>query len=664
MTRMSTDRACRVTCLAVFVLGQVLATPAVAQNNVLADWMKRLQATAGSPPPAVEMAEQAAAEAEGAESDANGASVKRRPSGLIDIHVRNASIAAILDLLSYEFELNIVSTDGVDQRVSANLYGVSLEEALEAILKPRQYTFLRAGKVIYVGTVEELSALLPPPETRVFYVQHLSRKEAARAARTLLSATGQVVGDEDLNAGASGGAAGAGAIGAEVESVASVSYLVVTDYPDRLNAIGDLLKQLDVRPKQVLIEATILRATLNEDNQFGVDFTLLGGVDFENVNSTSNAANNLATGALPAEEFQETTFNVNTAFTGGLPGGFSFGIIRNSVAAFVRALEDVTDVTVVANPKVVALNRQSAEVIVGRRDGYLTTTVTETAAVQTVEFLETGTQIRFRPVISDDGTVRLDVHPKDSNGGLTADNLPFEETTEAQAQVVVRDGHTVLIGGLFRERTISAQSQLPVLGDLPGAGVLFQRSLDQTVREEVIILLTIHVLDSEVDPDFQAEVQNDIERIRAGARRGLLGSGRERLAQAYYQEALTQIESGDLERALLNVRMALHNNPRHLAALRLRDQLMHTAKWDNDGTRGRTLLLEMLGQTPDPVTLPDLNRPAEDWRLLRGAPVGHADDGPVSAPAGVSAPSVRPVPVRRSAPPPQPRPAVIVEDLP
>jgi type IV pilus assembly protein PilQ len=209
-----------------------------------------------------------------------------------------------------------------------------------------------------------------------------------------------------------------------------------------------------------------------------------------------------------------------------------------------------------------------------QHDGYLTTTVTETAAVQTVEYLETGTQLRFRPVINDDGTVQLLVHPKDSNGGLTSANLPFEETTEAQADILLRDGDTILIGGLFRERTVGSRSQVPVLGNIPVAGLLFQSRNDQTVREEVIILLTVHVLKETAQERQQfRELLDNVERVRVGTRVGLLGTGRERLAQAFYHEALRQLDEGDPERALLNVRITLNNQPKHMAAIRLQERL-------------------------------------------------------------------------------------------
>jgi type IV pilus assembly protein PilQ len=541
--------------------------------------------------------------------------VSANETGFLDVHVREMDIATALEMLSYEARANIVTSTSVGGTVSANLYGVTLDQALEAILTPSQFTYARSGNTVFVGRPEELVALMPPPVTRVFRLKYIRPAEAAAAVRAILGQEANIVegGAEDDESGG-----GQGRSPTEMGPV-GVDYLIVTAQPAAMAQVESLLNEIDRRPKQVLIEATVLRATLNESNEFGIDFTFLGGVDFENVGSISNASSNLQTGLLPSEDLQRTTFNINTDFAGNVgDGGFTFGLITNNIASFIRALEAITDVTVVANPKVVALNKQPGEVIVGRRDGYLTTTVTETAAVQTVEFLETGTQIRFRPVINDDGTIRMSVHPKDSNGGLTDAQLPFEETTEAHADILVNDGDTVLIGGLFRERTTRSRSQIPVLGDIPWAGLLFGSTSDQTLREEVIILLTVHVIkESEAEQEHYEDLLDDVERVRVGARKGLLGTGRERLAQAYYHEALKNLEEGKVGAALLNVRLALHNQPRHLASIKLKEQLVGRRMWDDEGSRMRNFALKLI----------DAERPTSDMSRFGRPEIPSIADG-------------------------------------
>lgn len=518
-------------------------------------------------------------------------------TGLLNVHVHDVDLSAVLEILSYQSKTNIVAGPSVSGTISANLYDVTLMEALEAVLAPHNLSYRRVGKTIFVGTVEELDKHRDPPETRVFPLRYISTSEGRKALEAVLGERGEVAVATAASEGASSGGSSSGGGAEEGNDDVGTRYLLVTTYPDLFAPVERVLAKIDVRPPQILIESTILRATLNDSNELGIDFSVLGGVDFRMVGASNPAAANVTVGALPTDEFDSTNFNVRTGFSGNVGnGGLSFGIIKNNVGIFLKALESVTDVVVVANPKIVTLNNQPAEVIVGRRDGYLTTTVTETAAVQTVEFLETGTQIKLTPHINADGTVRLRVRPKDSNGGLTSDNLPFEETTEANTSLLVEDGHTVLIGGLFRERTTRSRSQIPLLGGIPLAGALFRSSVDGTIREEVIILLTVHVLKDDAEEQrTYTELLADVERVRVGTRRGLLGIGRERLAQAFYQEAIRQQELGNLDAALLNARMALHNNPKLMPAITLKERLLGRRIWSDEGSRIRNFALELIG---------------------------------------------------------------------
>ena len=377
-------------------------------------------------------------------------------------------------------------------------------------------------------------------EMRVFRLNHISATVAEEFIKPLLGADCAVTRTIETETG----------IGPDSESVggfapAGGEVLIVIGPPEQLGWISAAIAEIDVRPAQVLVEATIMRATLNEQNALGIDFNTLCGVDLQLMQANSPGITDLSVGNLPSSRLDDLSTTIRTDFNDMiLGGGFTFGIIKDHVAAFIRALEQITDVTVMANPKVLTLNKQRGEVMVGRRDGYLTTTVTETAAVQTVEYLETGTKLLFRPFVTRDGFVRMEIHPEDSNGGLTANNLPFEETTEATTNILIQDGHTILIGGLFRERTNTSRSQVPVVGNIPILGHLFGVQQDQTTREEVIILLTVHILeDSEGERALIEGLDEDVERLWVGARRGLMGTGRELLAESRYQRALEALHA-------------------------------------------------------------------------------------------------------------------------
>ena len=514
--------------------------------------------------------------------------------GLLQLHVRDLELATVIRMLSVHAQRNIITAPGITGTVNAELHGVTFEEALDAVLRSQGLKAVTDKNFVFIITQEEYDQMIDADrrlEARLFKLSYLSATEAYQLIAPLLSPDGKAAQTSAAETGVASSPESAGG-----DSLALQDCLVVSDYPQNLNNIARLLKELDGRPKQVLVEATILRAQLRDNNELGIDFNILAGVDFERVSATSNGGTSINIGPVPPAEFQDGLMAGNTGFASTVStGGLTFGVIKDKIAVFIRALEQVTDATVLANPKVLALNKQRAEIIVGRRDGYLTTTVTETAAIQTVEFLETGTQLLFRPFIGNDGYVRMEIHPEDSSGGLTSANLPFEETTEVTANILVRDGHTILIGGLFRERLTAGRAQVPLLGSIPGLGLLFQRINDESAREEVIILLTVHIIKDTPEEDAQFEaLAEDVERIRVGARRRVLGLGRERLAQAHYQWAVEHVQRGELGQAWWDVNFALFNNTRMLAAIKLEERLRRQRVWDEEGTHMRSFIRELI----------------------------------------------------------------------
>jgi type IV pilus assembly protein PilQ len=520
--------------------------------------------------------------------------------GLLELHVRDLDLHTVLRMLSVQGRRNIITSPGIEGTVNAELHGVTFEEALEAILRSQGLKAVTDRNFVYIITQEQYDEMVGADrklQARLFKLTYVTSTEAFQLITPMLSPDGKAAQTAAAEVGIASTPEAAGG-----DNLAIQDCIVVTDYPENLENIARVLRELDVRPRQVLIEATIMRAQLRDNNELGIDFNIVCGIDFEGINATSIGGTNLTLGPVPPEQFNNGLISTNTDFAGTVnAGGWTFGVIKNNIAVFIRALEQVTDATVMANPKVLALNKQRGEIIVGRRDGYLTTTVTETAAVQTVEFLETGTQLLFRPFIGDDGWVRMEIHPEDSSGGLTSANLPFEETTEVTANIMVRDGHTILIGGLFRERTNAGRAQVPGLGSIPGLGLLFQRINDESAREEVIILLTVHVIKDTPEEDAMFEgLAEDVERLRVGSRRRLLGIGRERLAQAHYKWAVEHLQQGDLSAALWDVNFALHNSTRMLPAIKLEERIRQQRMWDEEGTRMRDFVRKLIeGSGPD-----------------------------------------------------------------
>ena len=222
---------------------------------------------------------------------------------------------------------------------------------------------------------------------------------------------------------------------------------------------------------------------------------------------------------------------------------------------------------------------------VGSQLGYRTAITTETATAQDVKFLETGTRLIFRPYIGDNGYIRLEIHPEDSSGSVDSQGLPSKFVTQVTTNIMVKDGHTIVIGGLFRESTTRSRTQVPFLGSLPGVGPLFRKQTDQTIREEDIILLTPHIVkDDAAYSEFSEQELKQTERIRVGMRKGLMPWGRERLAESWYQNAVNEMNKPhpDRNKALFHLNCAIHLNPKFTEAMEMRAQ---THRHGSDGDR-------------------------------------------------------------------------------
>src|SRR4029079_1918560 len=158
--------------------------------------------------------------------------------------------------------------------------------------------------------------------------------------------------------------AGIAADGGETggDSHAVEDMLVITDFPENLDKVRKILKEVDHRPQQVMVEATILRASLSEDNALGVDFNVLAGVKFTDLTTAAGqiTGQSVKAGATP-DSGGAGSIGTGNSFTSSIPGGMKVGFVSDNVNVFVAALEGVTDTTVLANPKVLALNKQKGE---------------------------------------------------------------------------------------------------------------------------------------------------------------------------------------------------------------------------------------------------------------------------------------------------------------
>jgi type IV pilus assembly protein PilQ len=542
--------------------------------------------------PGADNATPAAAEsaAPPASTNLNSAVVNVGVDGIVEqFNAQDLDINSALHFLSLQSHRNIIASKDVKGTVTANLYNVTFQEALDALLRPNGFDYIEKGNFIYVYTTKELEEIRKRERhtaNRIYRLHYVNATDALALIKPMLSSSGTTALTPAEVTGLPTGVTDTGGM-----NNADDDTLVINDFPENLNDIEHALKDIDVRPKQVLIESTILNAQLTDQNALGVDLVSLSGANFSNLlsggftNNASGASSGTTTGttgtplngpnSIANTYTQATQGHVSTDFASQVPsGGLSVGFLSNNIAFFVRALESVTDTTVIANPKILALNKQKGEVHIGGELGYITTTTSTTTSQQTVQFIDTGTKLIFRPYIGDDGYVRMEIHPEESTGSIDAKGVPQTETTEVTSNVMVKDGRTLVIGGLFSEATTASRGQVPIIGNIPILGVPFRQTNDNTVRTETIILITPHIIndDTAIYEESQKESE-DVTRMMLGARSGLQPWGRDRIAQFWYSKARDAADKGDKEKAIMYTDWALNTNPRFVEASKLREQL-------------------------------------------------------------------------------------------
>lgn len=519
-------------------------------------------------------------EGEGSDLLPVGQTVGTGKTGLIEIHIENQDVTKILKLLSLQSQRNIVASRNVSGSLSADLYGVDFYEALEAVLHANGFGYVEKGNFIYVYTAEELAAIQVVDRkvvTRVRRLNYINAAYAATVVQPMLSEQGSVA----VNAAnASGIQVTVGDIGGD--RFMHRDTLVIRDYQDNLDEIFAIMDELDVRPPQIQIEATILDVRMTEANAFGVDLNVVVDNDFGVFPSVLNVVDDFIDGSIDGttpvhEQLGDTSgFQSTPGNTASGDSTIKVGLVSNNVSVFMRALDRVSDTTVIARPKVLVTNRGRSDLLVGARLGYLSTTATETSTTQTVEFLDVGTQLTVQPHVLENDIIHVLVNPSVSDGSTTSVGgvvVPNETTSGIITDSYCRSGQTIVIGGLFKEDTIITRDQVPVAGSLPIVGAAFRGQDDDLRRSEVIFMIKPTVMrDNALIAGGNLATDNS-EQARSGAREGLLIFSRTKQVAAHMRDAIRCYEAGDHDKALLYANYALQLDPTFNEARRMKEEI-------------------------------------------------------------------------------------------
>ncbi|MEM9294523.1 MAG: hypothetical protein AAGA57_01870 [Planctomycetota bacterium] len=587
--------------------------------------------------------------AQGAETIEVGA------AGEISIDASDVDITTVLRGLSMQAGKNIMISRDVSGSVTFTIRDADFYEALEAILSANGFRYFEQGQFIHVVTEDEYQQRVEQAREVVQRVVRLDYLNAADAEAFVTPLLTSDIGTIITSAETESGFVPEAGEGGE-DSYAGEALLVIRDYEEVVDQVVATIDELDIRPKMVLIEATILQATLAENNALGTDFALFFDINGVAQANPLNVVDSLIGGSATSQSGAISTTDIGN--TSG-DGGFKAGVVAGDAAVFVRALNSITNTTIVSNPKLTVLNRQRGDILVGEQLGYISTTQTEDSVTQTVEFLDVGTQLSVRPFVSEDGAIRLELRPSVSDGAtrelagfVVADSSVAEMTTN----VIVRSGQTVVLGGLFTEDIQVDRRQVPGLGDIPFVGNAFRGQDDDTRRSEVIFLVKATILENDALAALGDEAADQARLAQIGAGQGLLPWSRKKLAGAHLrdaadamrmaEQATSQAEREDFESsARWSANLALHLEPTSVHGLAIKREV--------DG--GAVLLAEesMLDSAINKAIAEELGDllPAE------------AIDAPATAPEAKATPAEPQSAIAEAQPEPAPAAEAFIEDI-
>lgn len=428
----------------------------------------------------------------------------------LSLNFQNIEVRSLLQVIADFTNFNIVTSDSVTGAVTLRLKDVPWDQALDIILQAKGLGMRKSGNVLWIAPKDEIAAREK---------QELEAKASVESLETLRTQGFQMNYAKaseiaaQITSGGSGGAAQGGSSARILSLRGSViaeprtNQLFVTDIPSKLEQVQLLIAKLDIPVRQVLIEARIVEASDSFGRSLGAR---LGGSDLRGVRGgeagyPAAGANRVAIGGSYNAVSSTTTESVNTMDTtntsfvnlpssgvgGFLPAAFAVSLFSSAANRFlnleISALEADGRGKIVSSPRVVTADQVKALIEQGTEFPYQTATSSGATAVA---FRKANLKLEVTPQITPEGGIILDVDiNKDSRGETTAAGIAID-TKHVQTQVLVENGGTVVIGGIFSEESRDTVTKVPLLGDIPILGNLFKNKNNSTNKTELLIFLT------------------------------------------------------------------------------------------------------------------------------------------------------------------------------
>ena len=446
----------------------------------------------------------------------------------ISLDFQDIEVRRVLQLLADFTGINMVAADTVQGNITLRLKDVPWDQALDIILKTKNLDKRRNGNVIWIAPVSELikaeeeeakaiaqSVKLAPLQTE--YIQ-LNYAKAADIEKLITEGKNASNSRTGSNTGS-----GADPLGDSVGSLLSprgtvsvdprTNTLIINDTSAKIDQIRQMIDLLDVSVKQVMIEARIVRATTDFTKEMGVKWGILSqGITNNNhllVGGSDTTLWNLREpeknddlGGWKYEIERPQNLNVDLGVTSPGASRIAFGLISLSdfmLDLELSALQADGYGEVISTPKVLTADKQNAKVASGTQIPYQSSEGGGVNAVSTTEFIDATLSLDVTPSITPDGKVQMQLNiTSDSPGAPTPTGQLTINKNAVNTNVLVDNGETVVLGGIFEQQTANSQTKVPFLGDIPYIGRLFRKDIKSDNKRELLIFVTPRIVNDSV----------------------------------------------------------------------------------------------------------------------------------------------------------------------
>ena len=430
----------------------------------------------------------------------------------LSLNFQNIEVRAVLQLIADFTGVNMVTSDAVSGNVTLRLKNVPWDQALDIILKTKGLGKRETGNVMLIAPTADLAAQekleleaqkqvieLAPIGSETIQINYAKASELVPLLKTkgnsLLSERGNISFDERTN------------------------KILVQDTAKNIDAIISLIEELDVPVRQVLIDSRVVLVTTNYRRSLGVQFGLSGT---RRVTHDGSGVGVGFGGSQPEAVFQAG--QADTLLTGGgvntsglnvdLPANGAVGTIGLALARLpfgtllsleLSAAEAEGQTEVVSSPRVITSNQHKAKILTGREIPYVSQTVTDGIRITTVQFKEVLLELEVTPQITPDDRVNLDLFVKKDSPDLSEEIVLASDAggppifrNEVKTRVLVDNGETVVLGGVYEQTKGNRINRVPFLGELPIIGALFRNTLDNDDKSELLIFVTPKIVKQDI----------------------------------------------------------------------------------------------------------------------------------------------------------------------